>query len=670
MKASLLALVNPPPPGFRYCEQLTARDVRRGVFALYATTCDKAEAALSPWLGKINGILIGRGDQLLLHRAASGLFHLTLREQDESHLADWLPSLTLVLQETMDRDEQVRVLSIEVERLTADRAQAATEFSSFRASLLSENHERRRIEEALRASEMRFRTIFNSVNDAIFIQHAQTGEIQEVNTRACEMYGYSEDELRRLRVADLSAPTPDFNEHRALERIHGAAQQPQIFTWQARHKSGRLFWVEVNMRAALILGVESVLVAVRDITERKEAEETRRNLEAQLLQTQKLESLGVLAGGIAHDFNNLLLAILGNVDLAGSDMSPTAPGRNYLNEIEYAAHRAADLCRQMLAYAGKGSFVVQPINLSDLIREMDHLLNISISKKAEVHYRLSNALPAVQADATQLRQIIMNLVINASESLEEREGIIAVSTGARFVTRIELTSAYLGADLPEGRYVFLEVADTGCGMKPDLIARIFDPFFSTKFTGRGLGLATVYGLVRSHQGAIQLESEPGRGTTFRVLLPALHQDTAPQEKTPTHDGSWHGQGTVLVVDDEEAVRSLSQHALERMGFSVLLAEDGRQAVNLFQTRIASAEAHQQAPIACVLLDLTMPHMDGVETFHALRKLQKDLRVMVTSGYSEQHVLPRFVHEERIGFLQKPYRTSELRAALQKLLEQP
>lgn len=663
MEFTLLSLVQPPPPGFTHRDRLTTAEVRRQAFALFAPSLAAAETALAPWTGKAHGIIITTAPQVNITRTDAGWWHLTLRPADLATLPDWMRVVMPLMAGELQEAERRQTLSLEVERLAADRAQAAAEFTHFRASLLAENHERRRIELALRASEVRFRTIYNSVSDAIFIHHAHTGDILEVNQRACELFGYSEEELKRLRVPDLSDLDTEYGEERAMTRIHGALQQTQSFTWHSRHKSGRLFWSEVHMRSAFILGVESVLVTVRDISDRKAAEETQHRLEAQLLQTQKLESLGVLAGGIAHDFNNLLLTILGNVDLAVAELSPTAPGRNYLTEIEGAARRAADLCRQMLAYAGKGRFVVQAISLNELIREMDHLLEVSTSKKASLRYHLADQVPAIHADTTQIRQIIMNLVTNASEAIGDHVGTITVSTGTTTLTRADLAACTLGAGLPEGCYAYIEVADTGCGMPPDMLPKVFDPFFSTKFTGRGLGLATVYGLVRSHQGALQLESAPGRGTTFRVLLPALQQSAAPAE-APT-DAAWRGQGTVLVVDDEESVRTFTRHALEKSGFSVLLAEDGQKAVELFQARPQAPGTPDE--IVCALLDLTMPRMDGEETFRALRARQANLPVIVTSGYSEQEVVPRFGHETRIGFLQKPYRAAGLRAALKNLL---
>lgn len=670
MDFPLYSLVSPPPPGFIYCPRLLAKDVRRGVFALYAPTFELAQSVLAPWQASLYGVLIAPGSALVWLGEVNGLMRLTVAEKDFEQLPGWLNVVLAVAQEKMKAQERAFEQGLEVDRLAADRIQAAAEFATFRTSLLAENNERRRAEQALRAGEARFRTIFNSVNDAIFIHHAVTGEILEVNNRACELYGLTEEEFKKARVEDLSAPEDAYSGERALSLITSAGQKPQQFVWHARHKSGRLFWVEVSIRSAFILGTETALVTVRDITERIEAGESRRNLESQLQQAQKLESLGVLAGGIAHDFNNLLLAILGNLDLAMAELPAEEPGRKFLDALDVAARRAADLCRQLLAYAGKGHFALQPVNINEIIREMEALLEISVSKKASLHKELSAELPAVHADATQLRQIIMNLVINASEALGEKGGRITLSTGVQACARSYLDGAVLGSGLPEGRYAFLACADTGCGMDAETLARVFDPFFTTKFTGRGLGLATVYGIVRTHKGAIKLESSVGGGTSFRILLPAIQQSAVPLEAArPVADHVWRGQGAVLVVDDEETVREFTQHALLKMGFRVLLAGDGKRALEVYQaTRQPDADPMDR--IVGVLLDMTMPTMDGEETCRALRALQPDLRIILSSGFSEQDVTAHFVQDARTWFLQKPYRAADLRAAFKKLLELP
>jgi len=395
---------------------------------------------------------------------------------------------------------------------------------------------------------------------------------------------------------------------------------------------------------------------IQDITERKESEAERRRLEQQILHAQKLESLGVLAGGIAHDFNNILTAVIGNAGLARLRLETGSPALENLRQIELAAGRAADLARQMLAYSGKGRFRVEALDLNQLVEEMEQMLRVSISKKAILRLSFARPLPAVDADATQLHQVVMNLVINASEAIGEGDGVITISTGSLACSREFLQEIWLDERLPEGRYVTLEVADTGCGMDKETLARIFDPFFTTKFTGRGLGMAAVLGIVRGHRGAIKAYSEPGRGTTFKVFFPAgLLQPPAPREQAP--QTPWSGSGTALLVDDEEGVRAIAAAMLRELGFDVVTACDGAEAI----------ERYREGRPDLVLLDLTMPHLDGEQAFRELRALDPSARVLLSSGYNELEVAQRFAGRGLAGFIQKPYTFEALRAALRAAL---
>jgi signal transduction histidine kinase/ActR/RegA family two-component response regulator len=414
--------------------------------------------------------------------------------------------------------------------------------------------------------------------------------------------------------------------------------------------------------------VKYIIGASVNITERKRAEVERLNLERQVQHAQKLESLGILAGGIAHDFNNLLMAILGNADLAMDELSPHAPARDNIKEIEKAAKRAAELSRQMLAYSGKGRFVVEPVDLNEFVEEMAHLLEVSISKKAVLKYNFSNNLPSIDCDATQIRQIIMNLITNASEAIGDKSGVIAMSTGAMECDRAyldgvdEIMRAGLNEPLPEGLYVYLEVADTGCGMDAETTQKVFDPFFTTKFTGRGLGMAAVLGIVRGHRGAIKIYSEVAKGTTFKVLFPASGlpaNSDALKRRDIDRSEEWQGRGTVLIADDEETIRAVGKQMLGRMGFDVLTAGDGREAIELFQDRTDD--------IVCILLDLTMPHVDGEQAFRELRRIRPDVIVILCSGYNEQDATQRFAGKGLAGFIQKPYNMAELRGKLMEVL---
>ncbi len=401
----------------------------------------------------------------------------------------------------------------------------------------------------------------------------------------------------------------------------------------------------------------SYLTALRKRTERIEevmrAEEEQRRLEHHVQHAQRLEGLEILAGGIAHDFNNLLMCVLGNADLALRKQGPGTTVRHELTQISLAATQAADLVRSMLTYAGKGRHVVEPIDLSQLLGEMAGVLRVSISKSAELRCELDPGLAAVEGDASQLRQVCMNLITNASDALEDQPGTIVVRTSTVKADRRELDGMLLGNDLAPGFYVCAEVTDTGCGMTAETSARIFDPFFTTKFQGRGLGLAAVLGIVRGHGGAIRLDSTPGVGTRVRVLLPASRaQVPGKGEETRDALGAAERAGFVLIVDDEDGVREVASGMVEEMGLHALPAADGVEALEL-------VEKHAD-DVLVVVLDLTMPRMDGRETLRELRRLRPDLPVIISSGYQEaEDVAERGV----AGFLKKPYVSSELHAKI-------
>ena len=398
--------------------------------------------------------------------------------------------------------------------------------------------------------------------------------------------------------------------------------------------------------------ISGIVGISRDITDRKE-------LATRLQQAQKLESLGVLAGGIAHDFNNILTVIMGNAEVALKGIGPGSTARKHVSEITKASQRAAELCRQMLAYSGQGRQEVKPMDLSEVIDEMQEMLRMAVSTKAALRLQLERRLPAVDADVAQVRQIVMNLVINASEATGEAGGAITVVTAAIECDRAYLDSEWSGEPLPEGRYVLLQVEDQGSGMDAETRRRIFEPFFTTKFAGRGLGLAAVIGIVRGHGGAIRVSSEQGKGSTFKILFPASASPLQPSAAAEVSTGELHGRGTVLLVDDEQGIRMVGRAMLEALGFSVLEATDGAEAVATYRARARE--------IACVLLDLTMPNMGGEETFRKLRLENPDVRVLICSGYSAQQVERQFPDGATAGFLQKPYTFSALETLLKEVL---
>ncbi len=388
-------------------------------------------------------------------------------------------------------------------------------------------------------------------------------------------------------------------------------------------------------------------------------------MQERLQQAQRLESLGVLAGGIAHDFNNLLMAILGHADLAMQELSPLSPVLEDVEAIRKSSVRAADLCAQLLAYAGKGKTEEKSFSISELVDEMSNMIKTCISKKCILNMQLEKALPLVNGDPSQMRQIILNFVLNASEAIGERSGVINVSTGAMQCSGDYLSDGYLIQPLESGLYVTIEVSDTGCGMTQETLSRIFEPFYTTKFTGRGLGLSAVMGIIRSHGGGLRVYSEPGKGTTFKVLLPAVEGEADRETLKPGSKsgsgGEWRGAGTVLLVDDEESVRAISAKLLNLLGLEVLIAENGLQALDIYREK--------QKDIDLVILDLTMPKMDGAETFRGLRAIDQDVKVVLASGYSEKDVATRFAGKKLSACVQKPYSLDKLREILPPLLDE-
>jgi PAS domain S-box-containing protein len=401
--------------------------------------------------------------------------------------------------------------------------------------------------------------------------------------------------------------------------------------------------------------VSAIAGSTRDVTDRRKAEERERDREAQLRESARLESLGIMAGGIAHDFNNLLVGVMGNASLLEECLMPE--DRHMAKEIVLAAERAAELTRQMLAYSGKGRFLVEVFDLNELIRENLTLLRASLSRSLTVDFDLNSKPCFVEADRTQIHQIVLNLLINASEAIGDRSGKVSVQVTQ--VDRVkERLSPLLHVPVAAGRYAQLVVQDDGCGMSPETLARIFDPFFTTKFTGRGLGLAATLGIVKGHKGEIEVESAPGAGTTFRILLPAT---ASPQKKRPAKrlsEPSTAANRIILVVDDEEVVRRMATAALESRGFKVLTAGNGTEALETIQAR---------RDISLVILDLTMPVMTGEEALPLIQDLDPQLPVVLSSGFGEAEIARRFESRALAGVLQKPYTIGALMAKVTKAL---
>jgi PAS domain S-box-containing protein len=531
--------------------------------------------------------------------------------------------------------------------------------------------ERKRAESALRASEARLTEVFANMDGAVFVLNAmEDGRLiyESFNPRCEEMTG--------LKSADVCGRSPESvlpPEEAAvlMPRYRECRDTGKVLHHEADlgYAPGRRFWSTTLVPICNEFGrVYRIAGFGHDITSLRRAEFERLEFERRMLHTQKLESLGVLAGGIAHDFNNLLMAILGNLDLALMDLSPVSPARTSIEQSVIAGRRAADLTRQMLAYSGRGRLNVGRVNLSDLIEQNAHLLRTCISKIVTLNLQIDRNLPLITADAGQLQQIVMNLVTNASEAIGERAGVITLATGV-----LDCSGDYLRRSRAEeipmpGRFVFVSVADTGCGMDALTQQRLFDPFFTTKFMGRGLGMSAILGIVRGHKGAILVESEVGSGSSIQVLFPAVEKPApAKIAEVPASavDGSpaeakSKSKGTILLVDDEDMVRFVCQRMLSHDGWKVLPAAGGSEAIKLFR--------QDPEAITCVLLDLSMPQMDGMAVFRELRAIRPDVKVIMSSGYSsDEGDGQQLLGKGADGFIQKPYTVEGFRRELARVL---
>lgn len=528
--------------------------------------------------------------------------------------------------------------------------------------------ERKRAQDALQASEARFRSLVEGLRVGIVVT-SPGGTILMVNRAASEIV---DAPARELIGRDATSFAERWYDEQGNALTYDTFPIAQLLTDQQPvrgailgfrdRRSGQHTWVMVDgdLERDDSGEVRQALYSVTDVTARVDAEQERRAMERQLFEAQKFESLGVLAGGVAHDFNNLLTGVLANAEFALLDLPADSPARESIREISTAAQRAADLSRQMLTYSGRGQLSSGAIDLNDVVREIRLLLRSTTSRKIDLSLRLADDLPHAHADATQVRQVLMNLVTNAADAIGDEPGTIAISTGVMDATRAYFDETYLSPPLRDGRFVFFEVRDNGPGMDAATSRRVFEPFFTTKFTGRGLGMSSAVGLIRAGLGAVHLQTQPGAGTTFRVLLPLANTPASVEPARPTrHDGGL-GPGTVLVAEDEATVRKVVTRSLESFGLTPLLAADGREAIERF--------IQDQDIIDCVLLDLTMPRLSGREALAAIREVRPDIPVVLMSGFTGEDI---GVDLEQSGarFLQKPFEVEELRAMLAAVLRQ-
>ena len=510
-------------------------------------------------------------------------------------------------------------------------------------------------EAALFASREQLRSITDAA--PVFIAHHDLdGRYRFVNRRYAERLGLAVDDVIGRHVSDVVGEEGYRTLRPYVEQVlRGEAVEFEV-ELNYPHAGQRLMHCSYVPERGPDGGVRGIIGVISDITERRRGEEALRH-------TQKLESIGVLAGGIAHDFNNLLTGILGNASLALRTLPAAHQAAPLILDVVRGSERAAALTAQLLAYAGKGRFFVERLDLARLIREIAELIRTMIPRNIEVVLSLEEPLPGVMADAGQLQQVVMNLVINAGEAIEERPGTVHVSARTAQVEADELRERFGIFDIAPGRYLRLEVRDDGCGMTEETRGRVFEPFFTTKFLGRGLGLAATLGIVRSHHGAIAVDSAPGRGTTVTVLLPEAEPAAADVPSTPPEQSAdAPGGGIVLLVDDEELVRGVARAALARGGYTVLEAATGAEAVEVFRRHAEE--------IALVLLDMSMPVMSGDEAAHHMRGLRPAVPIIATSGYGEAEALRRFSGTPVAAFLQKPYKDGQLLELVGAVLARP
>ena len=513
------------------------------------------------------------------------------------------------------------------------------EGSVFHQSIIRDITERKRAEEALRQAHDNLQALIETCPGAILVVDLEQ-HVKLWSPAATRMFGWSEAEV-------LERPLPIVPEEErasSKELLERTRNGESVLDFETRRCTKDSAMRDVSIWTAPLRNAQGAITGYfelcNDITARK-------RLDEQLRHTQRLESIGLLAGGIAHDFNNILTSVLGYASLVREDLLPGDRSLPYVEAVIQGAERAADLTMQLLAYAGKGRFLVEAVNLSELTREMSRLLQGSIPRNVELRLELDERTPAIEADRSQMQQLIMNLAINGAEAIGDNPGVVRVA-----ITPCELGESAEFPELTAGAYACLEVSDNGCGMDESTQSKIFDPFFTTKIMGRGLGLSAVAGIVRAHRGTIKISSELGKGCTFRVLLPA--SKTTVQRPEPSPAVGSRERGTVLVVDDEPSVRAVAQHALERCGWTVLLAANGQEAIELLD---------RHSELTVVLLDMTMPVMSGEATLQAIRSRSAELPVVLCSGYSEMEAARRFSGDHVSGFLQKPFTADRLAAKL-------
>ncbi len=533
-----------------------------------------------------------------------------------------------------------------VEERTADLKRA-------NALLLAEIAERKRTEQALRESEANYRAIFEAANDAILVQDVDTFQIVDANGKVFEIFGYTPDELRNLTLHHLSADDQMRSQKDPSHWLRKAAEgTPQLFEWFSRDKAGRAFWVELNLKSAIIGGNNRLLAVVRDITERKQLEE-------QLRQAQKMEAVGRLAGGVAHDFNNVLTAILGHADMLRLQLSDDPNQQRKVEKIVEGAQRASDLTRQLLAFSRKQVLDIKVLDLNHVINSVENALRGILGEAIQVIVLPDPAIPKMKADRDQIGHILLNLAVNARDAMPEGGELIIETSTVSVDDRSART-----AGMEAGEYVMLAVSDTGIGMNEETLSRIFEPFFTTKRDGQGsgLGLAMLYGIMKQHNGHVIVRSEPGMGSTFKMYWPALVEVEATVQQEIETVKDYQGKETVLLVEDEPLVRELTHEILEMFGYKILAAIGPEDAIRI-------SESYQET-IHLLLTDVVMPKMDGPSLYSNLSRSRKNLKALFMSGYTENAIVHHGVLRTGVHFIQKPFNAEALAQKVREVLDSP
>ncbi len=547
--------------------------------------------------------------------------------------------------------------SIELEKEITQRRQAEEEIR-----LLNDKLTQRLVDRTsqLTAVQERYSVFFDLIPEIAFVTTLHEGRIIEINESFKRNTGFSRDEVIGKTTFDLNV----WKNYEEMEKMLRVLKEKGIIhnlETRFHRKSGDGFPALCSMTLFEMDGIAYVLSVMNDITDRKQMEEEQRGLERRLLQAQKLESLGRVTAGIAHNFNNILMSVMGYMEIVKEDLSSDSfAGKNLENAFK-SAKRASELTRQILAYSGNSFLAFEEININGLIEKNLQIFKASISGTVSFNLNLTEHIPMINVDPEQIRQVIMNILINASEAIDKNAGTVILSTGVMVCNDEYLNHSLVEEKPKAGRFVYFEILDTGCGMDTKAKSLLFDPFFTTKFMGRGLGMSAVMGIVRGHKGAILVDSEPGRGTTVRVLFAASETKTREQKivhRERPKTGS--AQKMILIVDDEEPVRNLCEITIKRLGYQTLTAEDGQKAVDIFQEHADE--------IGCVLLDLTMPEMDGITVLKAMRNIRPDVKIIISSGHSKEEIDRRLKDKALAGILQKPFELKYLRDEIEAAMK--